>query len=92
MPDLSPIDPFEMLQDISTELYMALNNGALIVGNPVDPIDRQHVENAYMLLRALRRAQRKQPISAGIGYSQANKENAGPEFNPIEALGAKVEE
>lgn len=57
---MNAIDPIMLLQDINTELYMALNNGALVVGQKVDSIDREHVEKAAILVKALLLAQRTQ--------------------------------
>ena len=57
--DLTPPDPRDILEDIDTELYMALNNGALVVGQKVHPIDREHVEKAAILVKVLLQAMRR---------------------------------
>jgi hypothetical protein len=56
---LKPISGYEALLQIHTELYMALNNGALVVGQKVDPIDREHVEKAAVLVKLLMEGNRK---------------------------------
>ena len=56
---LKPISGYEALLEIHTELYMALSNGALVVGQTVHPIDREHVEKAALLVKLLVEGNRK---------------------------------
>jgi hypothetical protein len=54
---MNPINPKDALLEASTELYMALTNGALVVGQTVDAIDREHVEKASIIVKMLLKAQ-----------------------------------
>jgi hypothetical protein len=60
---MTPIEAVDALEQINTELHMALTNGALVVGQKVDAIDREHVEKASVIVRMLLDAQRKEPLT-----------------------------
>jgi len=55
---MNGISAYSALMAIHNELYMALNNGALVVGQKVDAMDREHVEKAAIIVKQLMEANR----------------------------------
>ena len=54
---MNPINPKDALLEALTELEVALKPYALVVGEPVHAIDREHVEKASIIVKMLLKAQ-----------------------------------